>query len=717
MKRGLLDQRGAGDLEAALQRALQGAPTLRHAGHTLLRFFSERLGVPQALLVLRQGDRLEGLHTGLSSRMTDDVLQAAREEQAGGAAVDVDRLGPILKDRRALPPAARHLRRLGFDDGGQRFTGALWLPSEVDEETVQACHTLLGRSTPAFARLAENDALRRELEQWRHRVSHLRTAFDNLPDPVLVMDEANNLLLTNPRADDLLVSEVRDSSGRRRAVETNNLYFSAFRARVFLGGEESPELFLVDPTDGSDLLFEVKVIELPSSTGPDEGYIYILRDITDLKRATVELQGEYRRAVAAEHRARQESERLNVILANAGVPILVTDDQSDIVLMNLEAETLFEASPAEAVASRTVRVVRSNDAKLSGLISDFLLQPHARREEEVVLHEPISDREFPARVTLTKLLNRRGEPVGVVCALHDLSEEREVQRLADQLRTLNRNLEARIEKATLELSRRNRELESQREELVRASRMKSEFLAMMSHELRTPINSILGFNSLLREGVFGDLAPDQRHALERVHSASSHLLSLINDILDLSKVEAGKLSLSPETIEVAPFLQNLAESIRPMARDRGLEFHLEPPNSGSVRADPTRLRQVILNLVSNAVKFTPSGRVTVRAVQESGASRIRFEVEDTGVGIAQDDIERIFEEFSQGGQFATREHGGTGLGLTISRKLVTLMDGTLDVMSAPGEGSVFWVELPADEDEAGESAQSFREGRESSPSA
>jgi signal transduction histidine kinase len=225
--------------------------------------------------------------------------------------------------------------------------------------------------------------------------------------------------------------------------------------------------------------------------------------------------------------------------------------------------------------------------------------------------------------------------------------------------------------------------------------MKSEFLATMSHELRTPLNAVLGYNSLLRDGLFGDLNQQQEDALRRMRASAEHLLSLISDILDLSTVEAGKVQLRCVDIDMAEFLEALSETVRPMTAHKSLEYRLEvDPGMPTLRADVTRLRQVLLNLLSNAVKFTDSGSVTFRACAVDDGARIRFEVADTGIGVDPKDTELIFEEFRQVDQSATREYGGTGLGLAISRKLARLMGGSLELEQGPGRGATFTVELP-----------------------
>jgi len=519
------------------------------------------------------------------------------------------------------------------------------------------------------------------LESQRRRASW---ALDALPDPVLVVDAESRILLSNRRAEELLVTNPGDSRGRRHAVETNNLFLSAFRARAMLAEQSGTarEIVLLDPDDGSDLLFEVFGFAVDNAgSGGAESHVFVLRDITDLKAAARELEVQFSRSVAAEHRARRESERLNVIIENAGVPIFVTDRHTNIQLMNREAERLLEAGPGTAQTSPRLHDIRANDAKLAGFISEFLLHARPRREARLMLVDPDEAREFPALAVSTKILDERGEPVAVVTVLHDLTHEVENRQLAQ---------------TTGELTKRNTQLEEQHSALERASRLKSEFLATMSHELRTPINAVLGYNSLLRDGLFGKLTDRQQDALDRMRNAAEHLLSLINDVLDLSRVEAGKINLSPVDIDWGPFLETLSESVRPLAARKALAYTVELEEGlPAVRTDETRLRQVLLNLLTNAVKFTDRGWVKLRVCSVPGANRVQMDVIDTGIGIEEAHLETIFDEFTQVDQSSTRAHGGAGLGLAISRRLIRVMGGSLTVKSALGKGSTFRVELPS----------------------
>jgi signal transduction histidine kinase len=239
-----------------------------------------------------------------------------------------------------------------------------------------------------------------------------------------------------------------------------------------------------------------------------------------------------------------------------------------------------------------------------------------------------------------------------------------------------------------------REIADKSAQLEAASRHKSEFLANMSHELRTPLNAIIGFSEVLTERMFGELNEKQDEYLKDIHASGQHLLSLINDILDLSKIEAGRMELERSDFDLPNALENALILVRERASRRGITLgHSVDERLGTIRGDERKVKQVLLNLLSNALKFTPEGgRIDVRAVPHDGVSEIS--VADTGVGIAPEDQEAVFEEFRQVGT-ADKKIEGTGLGLALSRKFIELHGGRIWVESEVGKGSTFRFTLPS----------------------
>ena len=283
----------------------------------------------------------------------------------------------------------------------------------------------------------------------------------------------------------------------------------------------------------------------------------------------------------------------------------------------------------------------------------------------------------------------------------------------------------REQRRVIDAASRSSELERLYRDVKRANQAKSEFLANVSHELRTPLNAIVGFVELLREGFYGDLSPRQVLPVDRIAASATHLRHLVDQVLDIAKIAAGRLEVHPETIVLRPFVLNTASELESLVSEKGLVFSISVGASlPRVRTDPTHLRQILINLIGNAVKYTPAGTISVRARlvewPEAATARkanqprpsgptsqlnvrpprngawIALQVVDTGVGIAATDLERIFDEFEQvnAGPRGDSMQRGTGLGLAISRRLARLLGGEVGVESTAGQGSTFTIWLP-----------------------
>ena len=584
-------------------------------------------------------------------------------------------------------------RRLASAPGG-----VVVIEGAIPERVIGSVTTLVMLAGPIIARLASLQESHEAIDRLSQQRERLTLMVDSLPDPVVITNATNDIIAQNSRAERLLNGKEGDSMGRRRAIELNNLLFTSFLAKAVMTGGETGgprELNLVDPDEGNDLLFEVLAHPLTERVGPDDAVLSVLRDVTDLRRAANELERQVQRVRLAEMKASSERDRLNLILENVADPILVTDERANIILMNDQAEQLFQASEIQQRSRRQIQAVRGNDTKFTSFISEFaLLDTRARRERMALVH-PVTGSQLPIEVVSGKIMNERGEPIAIVSVLHDLTKEVEIERLYETLKTLNSELEERIRLATADLAEQNARLQWQSQEVERANRLKSEFLASMSHELRTPINALIGYSALLIDGVLGEINDRQRDALRRGRAAAEHLLALINDILDLAKLEAGKMPLHLEEVELRDVIAEVSQQIEPMVRKKALDFVIDIGLECPVlHTDRTKVRQVLLNLLSNAVKFTNRGRVTVVARCADEGSGVRIDVVDTGIGIREKDLQAIWEDFRQVDGSRTREYGGTGLGLSITRKLLDRLGGTVSVRSRYGEGSVFSVLLP-----------------------
>jgi signal transduction histidine kinase len=265
-------------------------------------------------------------------------------------------------------------------------------------------------------------------------------------------------------------------------------------------------------------------------------------------------------------------------------------------------------------------------------------------------------------------------------------------RIAEAERETNRLREHNVEMESL-VAERTRELRNANLKLRQASRNKSEFLANMSHELRTPLNAIIGFTRLVMRRSKADLAKKQYENLDKIQISANHLLALINDILDLSKIEAGRVEADPTAFTLAPMVEQCMRTVEPMATSNELRLvHDLSDDLPELFTDQGKLRQILMNLLSNAVKFTKRGRVAVVARRQDQS--VALSVTDTGIGISADAQKVIFDAFGQADTKTAREYGGTGLGLSISRQLAQLMGGDITVQSTPGEGSTFTVSIP-----------------------
>ncbi len=347
---------------------------------------------------------------------------------------------------------------------------------------------------------------------------------------------------------------------------------------------------------------------------------------------------------------------------------LVRINQTELDMLGYTREELlgqfvWKISAEEAV-SRNALV-----AKLSGEPPPRVFQRLLRRKDGSV---------FPALIEDQLVRRADGAVIGIRAVIQDISVR---VKLEEALREANENLETKVLERTAQLAR--------------ANSAKSDFLANMSHELRTPLNGIIGFSEILIDNKVGDLNPKQSECLAHILSSGLHLLKLINDVLDLSKVEAGKMEFYPETFAVEKALEEVGAIVAPTVLKKNLRLRRQVhPAVAEVTLDPQKFRQVVLNLLSNAVKFTPDGGAVDVVLEPDGDSNLRLRVRDTGIGIPRESLDQLFQVFQQLNSSPARRHTGTGLGLALTKKIVELQGGVIGVESTPGQGSLFTVVLP-----------------------
>ncbi|MDK9724636.1 MAG: ATP-binding protein [Sterolibacteriaceae bacterium MAG5] len=378
---------------------------------------------------------------------------------------------------------------------------------------------------------------------------------------------------------------------------------------------------------------------------------------------------------AQEEETRRENETAFAAMAEGAV---ITDAAGKILWVN-DAFCRIYGYAAEEVIGRNPRVLKSGRHD-ENFYREFWHQLTTAGHWRGELWNRRKDGEiFPEEISVQALRGPDGRIVRFISIFSDITERK---RSEDELQKYREGLEDLVRQRTEELT-------VARDAAETANRSKSVFLANMSHELRTPLNAVIGFSQLMEKDTA--LTPTQRRNLEIIGNSGSHLLTLINDVLELSKIESGKTELAPDEVNLPDLLRQVVAMMRVRAEQSGLALRLETAGLPQmVLMDAVKLRQVLLNLLSNAVKFTAAGEVVLRAgaaPAAQGRVRIDFAVSDTGMGIAAEDQERIFQPFEQVG---TRpHHGGTGLGLTISREYVRMMGGELAVESAPGQGATF----------------------------
>jgi protein-histidine pros-kinase len=484
------------------------------------------------------------------------------------------------------------------------------------------------------------------------------TLFWQIPEAVIVADAATGkVLLWNPAAEDLFGYRAAEMVGR----EVDAIIPARYRAAHHQGlarYHDTGHGHLIDARravelpalrrDGTELTVE---LSLSAATGPNgERYaLAIIRDVTARK--------------TAERAMRQQAQLLD--LAHDAILVRGLHDRR-ISFWNQGAEQLLGYPREEALGQDVVALLRpiSGEAPIQGA-----LEQHGGWSGEVtVRHRDGSPRQLEARMTVQPGLD--GEAPMVLELLIDLSERKRQEAM----------------------------LQRTFQELKQADRYKDEFLSVISHELRTPLNFIMGFASLLEDEVAGPLTPQQHVYTDKILNGADRMLALVNDLLDFAKLQAGKFDIDRHPTPYAPLIQDVIATMAPLAEDREIRLTSDVQVDVLPTIDGPRVIQILTNLLSNAIKFTPP-HGEVRLVARVEGEELVTEVTDTGPGIAEADIPRVFEKFKQLDMSTTRQVGGTGLGLSIAKALVEAHGGTIGAISELGHGSTFWFRLPLVADE------------------
>ena len=403
----------------------------------------------------------------------------------------------------------------------------------------------------------------------------------------------------------------------------------------------------------------------------------VSRRTAELQEANSRLTGEIQERAAVQRALAERESQYRDLLESANSIILRWRLDGKMVFLNRHAQEFFGYSEPEILGRNIVGTIVEPGTPAAAEFTALATGLKAgAREDELIQRVDQNIRKNGEKVWVTwsnKPIRGRDGEVGEV-----LSIGADISQLVKTESDLRKALE---------------ELEKAKDMAETADRLKSAFLATMSHELRTPLNSIIGFTGILLQKLSGPLNPEQEKQLEMVQGSARHLLSLISDVLDISKIEAGQLKVSFEPVRAGDSIRTVARAIAPLAEKKGLSLLVEvPPEVSTVQTDPRRLEQILLNLLGNAVKFTEKGSVSVRCSVSGGDLVIA--VSDTGIGIGAKDLEGLFKPFHQLDTGLTRRFEGTGLGLSISKKLVELLGGSIGVRSIVHEGSTFSIRLP-----------------------
>ena len=421
--------------------------------------------------------------------------------------------------------------------------------------------------------------------------------------------------------------------------------------------------------DGRQTVVSYNAATFRDADGHLKGVFAAARDITDQK--LLESQINQRNLELTE----ASTFLGNVLESSTEYSIIAKDLDGNILTWNEGARRNYGYSAEEMVGKGNTALLHTPEDIANGRVKTLFHQALTTGKSEGVFERiRKSGEHFTASVSMTLRHDIHGAPIGYLMISKDITEQKRMEA---------------------QLTRKNEELEEQYRRVKEANRLKSEFLANMSHELRTPLNAIIGFSELMHDGRVGTVSDTHKEYLGDILTSAQHLLQLINDVLDLAKVESGKMEFHPEPVELSKIVTEVGDVLRTMLSNKHIQLDVDIDAAlTDIYADPAKLKQVLYNYVSNALKFTPNGGKVHLRMKPDGAENYRVEVEDSGIGIKQEDMSRLFVEFQQLDASTAKLYQGTGLGLALTKRIVEAQGGRVGVNSVFGEGSTFYVVLP-----------------------
>jgi PAS domain S-box-containing protein len=629
---------------------------------------------------------------------TDDAGTLARAvQEAGAILIDADVEAPLAVARRlrrlapehqvilvAAPESLTELKQTMLFTPG---LGEPWLvaPADVDADLVERAAGI-ARKRRAHATQLESMAGRIEQltspsAQFR-RLSdqYLATLLELLPEPVLALDEHHSILFANPTARRAFGVEADPPPGHDVRDALRPLDPDRLNALLAVGEPQPARGQLrLRHEDGSERSYSAVVAPVRSERPV---VALVLHDVTEQVRARDALEEQAAELAASTEEAARQAERTRelaaertAVLGNIADGVIIADGDGRISFMNAAAARIHGAkhlgiASAEWSSAYNLLTLDGEPYPPGELpLARALQGTEAIRDAEWLIERPDGTR-VHAQGSAAPVMAADGQTMGAVLTLRDVTEQR--RREAERERLLD-------------------ERDAALAELKDVMRSRSRFYASMSHELRTPINAIIGYTELLTEQVYGEIPDEQRAALDRIGRSARHLLDLVNDVLDLSKIEAGKLTIEVEPTQIQPLIEDLEATMSPLAssHDVELRFDMDASCGRPIHTDPRRLRQILMNLLSNAIRYGAGEPVDVRCARSGGW--VRISIEDRGPGIDAESLEAIFDEFVQ---LEHMDRGGTGLGLAIARTLAQSLGGDVLVESEPGSGSTFTIQLP-----------------------